>query len=251
VGFIHGVMNTDNVAISGETFDYGPCAFMNACNPQTVFSSIDTNGRYAFGNQPKILKWNLARFAQALLPLINQDDKKAVPLAQEIINAFDEKWRESYYAMMSGKIGIEDKQLSDNILVDELTELMTVNRLDYTNTFTALSNELKANEIPGQNAIADMPFMQNWLSKWRQRIAENQQGNETALKLMKSHNPVFIARNHRVEDALDKAIDGDFSVFDAMLKMLQKPYEYQPDFQEFLYPPDVDFEHQYQTFCGT
>lgn len=251
VGFIHGVMNTDNVAISGETFDYGPCAFMNAFHPQTVFSSIDVHGRYAFGNQPKILKWNLARFAQTLLPLIHQDEKKAVALAQDKIDGFDDLWNERYYAMMSAKTGLMDVQLADRSLIDELTDIMTRHQQDYTNTFSALANEMKADKFPGQQVFADMPFMQKWLEKWKLRIAENLHGSESALKLMHEHNPVFIPRNHRVEEALDKACGGDFSVFNNMLQMLQNPYDFRPEFRQFTDPPDVSFEGQYQTFCGT
>lgn len=178
VGFIHGVMNTDNVSISGETFDYGPCAFMNSYHPQTVFSSIDVHGRYSFGNQPEIIKWNLTKLAEALLPLIDRNKKKAIALARQVIDTFDTLWEDCYYSIMLDKLGIENKTKEDRYLVDDLLELMKQWKLDYTNTFAALSFEI---EILGK--LIDEPLMRNWLERWNKRIVENSNGLETAKKI--------------------------------------------------------------------
>lgn len=246
VGFIHGVMNTDNVSISGETFDYGPCAFMNSYHPQTVFSSIDVHGRYSFGNQPEIIKWNLTKLAEALLPLIDRNKKKAIALARQVIDTFDTLWEDCYYSIMLDKLGIENKTKEDRYLVDDLLELMKQWKLDYTNTFAALSFEI---EILGK--LIDEPLMRNWLERWNKRILENSNGLETAKKNMKNHNPIFIPRNHNVEEALTKACNGDYSSFDLLLNILKTPYSYNNQFSHFLTAPSQEFESHYQTFCGT
>lgn len=244
VGFIHGVMNTDNVAISGETFDYGPCAFMNSYNPATVFSSIDTEGRYAFGNQPNIIKWNLIKLAQALLPVIHEDSKAAVAMVQEVFKHYDSQWFDAYYNMMLNKIGIENKTLKERILVDELLEIMKQQKLDYTNTFNTLTNTLLIDE-PINISLA------NWKEKWLQSVAKNINGFEAAKELMQQNNPVFIPRNHKVEAALDNACDGDFTAYNLLLQVMSNPYTYQPNAEEFLNAPSEIFENSYQTFCGT
>ena len=246
VGFIHGVMNTDNVAISGETFDYGPCAFLNAYHPQTVFSSIDVNGRYAFGNQPDIQKWNLVAFAQALLPLIHKDEKKAVTLAQDLINQFDELWSDRYYAMMLGKIGIEHEQTSDRILIDELLEIMRENQLDYTNTFSSFSSDTNLKFIQSDNSS-----LQQWLEKWKVRIGDDADAFQNASDVMRKNNPVFIPRNHLVEEALTLACNGDCDEFNVLLNVLKTPYQQQQEFARFLNPPEKVFETKYKTYCGT
>jgi len=246
VGFIHGVMNTDNISISGETFDYGPCAFMNTYHPQTVFSSIDVSGRYAFANQPKILKWNLVKFAQALLPLIDRNETFAITLAQQTIDQFDVLWEERFYAVMTDKLGIENKTSEDRLLVDELLNIMMQLELDYTNTFTALSYDIDILTLP-----KDDPLMKNWLERWEKRIAQNSKGVETARNILKSNNPVFIPRNHRVEEALTKACEGDFRDFEILLKIIQTPYIYNPENSDFLAAPGRESDAHYQTFCGT
>jgi len=246
VGFIHGVMNTDNTSISGETFDYGPCAFMNIYNPQTVFSSIDTNGRYAFGNQPGIIKWNISRLAEALLPLIHLDTETSIKLAQKTIDAFDILWNEKYYLTMLNKLGIENKKFEDNTLVDELLELMRTHRLDYTNTFSALSLEIDFENNP----IHD-PALKNWLEKWKDRISVNNYGFQKAKSIMKENNPVFIPRNHSTEAALNEAVAGNYSLFDALLNVLKTPYGYNESYHSYLQSSGLEFEKNYQTFCGT
>jgi serine/tyrosine/threonine adenylyltransferase len=246
VGFIHGIMNTDNISISGETFDYGPCAYMNTYHPLTVFSSIDVNGRYAFANQPKILKWNLVKFAQALLPLLDSKETNAIVLAQQTIDKFDTLWEENFYSVMTDKLGIENKTGEDRLLVDELLNIMMQLEQDYTNTFAALSSEIDLLTLPTDN-----PLMKNWLEKWEKRIAQNSSGFETAKKIMKKNNPVIIPRNHQVEEALTNACKGDYRDFEALLKIVQTPYIYDPANSSYLSAPGREFDQHYQTFCGT
>jgi uncharacterized protein YdiU (UPF0061 family) len=245
VGFIHGVMNTDNVAISGETFDYGPCAFMNVYHPGTVYSSIDTNGRYAFGNQPNIIKWNMARLAEALLPVIHPEPATALQLAQACIDEFDDIWVDKYYAMMLLKLGIEKKAPELYSLVDELLALMLKLKLDYTNTFLALTQD----QGTGEGIMAG-PEFKPWLDKWK-NILHHSNGVEQAKNRMKENNPVFVPRNHLVEEALETAVNGNLSLFNQLLVVLGKPYHYQENWNHFTIPPPPVFENEYATYCGT
>ncbi len=245
VGFIHGVMNTDNVSISGETFDYGPCAFMNTYHPDTVYSSIDTYGRYAFGNQPKIIKWNISRFAEALLPILHSEPQKSIQIAQDCIDEFDEKWNKSYYRMMLHKLGIADDSEDLYPLVDELLRLMQSLHLDYTNTFLALTEDRITEESP----MNSMEFKQ-WMKRW-ENIINSSIGFEKARKMMRVSNPAFIPRNNLVEEALDSAIDKDFTLFDKLLDVIKDPYHFQESLIHFTFPPHKDFERNYATFCGT
>ena len=245
VGFIHGVMNTDNISISAETFDYGPCAFMNVYDPDTVFSSIDSQGRYAFGNQPKIIKWNIARFAEALLPILHPEDEISLQLAQAAIDDFDALWYQNYYETMGNKIGISFDNSQLTALVDELLTVMEKHQMDYTNTFLQLSELINSEPISHLNID-----FQQWIEKWKYAII-NTNGIEDAKARMKASNPVFIPRNHLVEQALENAIHGDMKLFHQLLHVLSNPYEHQPDLEIFLQPSDVNFERQYQTFCGT
>jgi uncharacterized protein YdiU (UPF0061 family) len=245
IGFIHGVMNTDNTAISGETFDYGPCAFMNVYHPQTVFSAIDTQGRYAFGNQPSIIKWNLAKFAEALLPLLHPEPETALKLAQGAIDEFEDNWHKKYYKMMLLKIGIEDVSPENYALVNELLALMKALKLDYTNTFLALSQDLVET-----GSTMDSVDFKNWKVNWRS-VMLNATGMAQAKKIMEANNPAFIPRNYLVEEALEKATVGDFTQFEQLLKVLQNPYQYQESLNQFTIPPAEEFETSYATFCGT
>ncbi len=245
VGFIHGVMNTDNTSISGETFDYGPCAFMNAYHPTTVFSSIDHNGRYAFGNQPKIIQWNITRFAETLLPIIHKDQEKSITLTQNVIDEFNVIWNQKYYEMMLHKIGIESNNPELYELVDELLDLMVRHKMDYTNTFLALSQEIAFEDSP-INSTEFSP----WLEKWN-KIIDSSNGMEQTKQIMKTHNPVFIPRNHLVEKALDEAAKGNMILFERLLNVLSKPYDFQTSNDAFMTPSDFDFENSFQTFCGT
>ncbi len=243
VGFIHGVMNTDNVSISGETFDYGPCAFMNAYHPKTVFSSIDRNGRYAFGNQPNITKWNIMRFAEALLPIIHTEQKTAIALAQVSIEKFDALWNATYYRKMLQKLGFSSTQRSLYPLVDELLEVMQNNEMDYTNTFVALAEE-------DNFATTSTEAFKLWKLKWRKAINEHTT-KEEAKALMKKVNPRVIPRNHLVEEALNEANQGNFSPFEELQKVVSHPFNYVLKDEKYTQPPKPTFDRNYQTFCGT
>lgn len=245
VGFIHGVMNTDNVSISGETFDYGPCAFMNTYHPNTFYSSIDSNGRYAFGNQAKITKWNIARFAEALLPILHPDSETALQLAQTCIDSFDHIWSEKYYQMMLLKLGIETPFTALRSLVDELSILMQSLKLDYTNTFQVLSQDA----VNGDSLLKSHEF-KPWVIKWKTAIA-NSTSIEKARKIMSANNPVFIPRNHLVEAALDAAVDGSMSDLEKLLLVLRNPFQIQDNMTKYSDPPKESFENRYATYCGT
>lgn len=244
VGFIHGVMNSDNMSIAGETIDYGPCAFMNAYHPETVFSSIDTRGRYAFGNQAKIVKWNLTALANALLPLIAENREGAVKLAQDVIDSFQHLFTEKWYAMMFGKLGIVHPTDHDKELVDELLSLMKTNGGDYTQVFLALSQEKNLNA----------PFfiqegVKLWLQKWENAILR--EGSKIAgFELMNKVNPKVIPRNHWVENALEAAVEDNLAPFSELLDMLSKPYDSHSDELQYQQMPK-GFDASYKTFCGT
>tara|TARA_B100000530_G_scaffold323074_1_gene258607 strand:- start:225 stop:1655 length:1431 start_codon:yes stop_codon:yes gene_type:complete len=245
VGFIHGVMNTDNTSISGESFDYGPCSFMNNYDPNTVYSSIDHNGRYAYGNQPKIIKWNILRFAEALLPTIHQNEKKSIQLTQSVIDKFDEYWEKTYYSMMLKKIGFKNHDIALYPLIDELLNLMKKLKMDYTNTFYFLSQDnFETNQISMNNEFIE------WQKKWNKSIKKTNSLNE-AKQLMKKYNPVFIARNHLVDEAIKKAVIGDMSSFNKLLEILKKPYKNIDGLEEYMQPPSPNFEECFQTYCGT
>ena len=245
VGFIHGVMNTDNTSISGETFDYGPCAFINTYHPDTVYSSIDHNGRYAFGNQPKIIKWNISRFAEAILSIIHHDEKKSLELAQASIDQFDEIWKIKYYGMMLNKIGIDNNDKSLYTLVDELLDCMKKLNMDYTNTFWSLSN----GNIP-EDALINCSDFKTWLKKWQDYI-DMSSSMKQAKHMMKKHNPAIIPRNHLVEQALEEMVNGNPNSFQRLLSIISMPYQYQDGLDEFMNPPKLKFERNYQTYCGT
>jgi uncharacterized protein YdiU (UPF0061 family) len=245
VGFIHGVMNTDNTSISGETFDYGPCAFMNTYHQDTVYSSIDSNGRYSFGNQAKIIKWNIARFAEALLPIIHENIEESIKLAQIAIDSFDEKWESNFYGKMLNKLGFENNDPKMYFLVDELLDLMRTLELDYTNTFWDLSLE----SISSENPLNHPEFLE-WHSKWKETI-EKTGGMKHAQLLMRKNNPFLVPRNHLVEQALYETENGNNELFEKLLDVLSRPYEFQEGLEDFRKPSSSDFEERYQTFCGT
>jgi serine/tyrosine/threonine adenylyltransferase len=253
VGFIHGVMNTDNMAISGETIDYGPCAFMDKYDPNTVFSSIDHNGRYAYGNQPAIAQWNLARFAETLLPLIDSDSDKAISLAVEVIQPFIARFDARFLEAMRRKIGLVSAVEGDAELINRLLVIMKEAGADFTLTFRRLA---LAAESPGQDSALRELFsepagVENWLREWRQRLASDlQSGTERAAR-MRRVNPAFIPRNHRVEEALNAASDDhDLELFRKLVGILQRPYDDQPGVVEYEQPPGPS-ERVFKTFCGT
>ncbi|MHB1153312.1 MAG: protein adenylyltransferase SelO [Eubacteriales bacterium] len=246
VGFIHGVMNTDNMALSGETIDYGPCAFMDTYDPETVFSSIDYQGRYAYGNQPNIAAWNLAQFADTLLPLLHSDHMKAVELAQNTISDFAKIYYSYWLTGMRAKLGLTAGENEDTILIEDLLKLMHMYRADYTNTFLALTFNRSDN-----TALFNSTEFTEWHRKWKMRLDREPDKGESAVQLMKNSNPAVIPRNHRVEEALDAAVKNkDYSVMECLLKVLSKPYAHTPDQAEYAAMPAVS-SCSYKTFCGT
>ncbi len=235
-GFIHGVMNTDNMTISGETIDYGPCAFMDAHDPATVFSSIDHQGRYAFGNQPAIARWNIAKLAEALLPLIDADEDRAVEKAMAVIDAFPGWHQAEWSAVMATKLGLGG---ADAALAEDLTMLMTVAKADHTMTFRALVRAAGGDDTP---FLAQVPQGGGWLARWRAP------GPDAAAIL--AANPVYIPRNHLVEEALAAATEGDMAPFDALLDALSQPFAERPGLDRYALPAPTGFG-AYRTFCGT
>ena len=244
VGFIHGVMNTDNMSISGETIDYGPCAFMDTYDPKTVFSSIDQMGRYAYCNQPVITKWNLSRFAECLIPMIDKDQDKAIKLATEIISTFEKKYEIKWLNMMRDKLGLFGTDEKDKFLILDLLTLMHQKKVDYTNTFCHLMNF----EIQQNNDYEDSDF-QNWKKRWKERLLANNNSPEKYMKLMRSVNPLVIPRNHKVEEALNEANKGNLKFINQLLEILNKPYIEQKNIFNYQIPSQSS--EQYQTFCGT
>lgn len=241
VGFIHGVMNTDNMLISGETIDYGPCAFMDSYSPATVFSSIDKNGRYAYGNQPHIGGWNLTRFAESLLPLLNEDENKAVDMAQELLDGYQDIYEEIWLSGMCLKLGILDSNKKDKTLVEDLLKLMNKYKADFTNTFLGLT-DCKYKSLDNSGLFKRDDF-KSWRSRWRLR--------EVSVETMKRHNPLIIPRNHLVEEALENASrDGNYKKFNNLLELLKEPYNYRDINKEYMMPQE-NSNIPYRTFCGT
>ena len=243
VGFIHGVMNTDNMAISGETIDYGPCAFMDHYDPKTVFSSIDKFGRYAFSNQPPITKWNLARFAECLIPLIDKNEDTAIKLATDLIDNFQNIYENKWLNMMRDKLGLFGEDKNDKKLINDLFNWMKKNKADYTNTFCNLMN-INSDEIYKNNDFI------NWKNEWKKRSELNNSTKEKQSKLMKSNNPIVIPRNHKVEEALAEADKGSLDKMKKLLDILKNPYDNQNNIGEYQAPAPSSNE-KYQTFCGT
>ncbi len=253
VGFIHGVMNTDNMSISGETIDYGPCAFMDAYHPSTVFSSIDQHGRYAYGNQPGIAQWNLARLAEALLPLLAEDTDRAVSLAQEALSLFPERFEEPFHRGLTRKLGLALTQEGDVALARDLLSIMAANGADFTLTFRMLG-ELAADtskEVEFRALFKEPAAADDWLAGWRQRLADESDDGHRRRSAMHAVNPKYIPRNHRIEDMIAAAIQSeDYQPFDELLMVLRKPYEEQAAFSRYALPPRPE-ERVLETFCGT
>lgn len=246
VGFIHGVMNTDNMALSGETIDYGPCAFMDAYDPATVFSSIDVKGRYAYGNQPNIAAWNLARFAESLLPLLHDDEEQAITLAEDAISEFVELFHHHWLAGMRVKLGIFNEEPQDESLIEDLLSMMKKYEADYTNTFRALSSHNLEDTVLYGN-----PDFNQWQELWQARLSRQQEPQATAYELMRSSNPAIIPRNHRVEEALEAAVKhGDYSVMERLLAVLSSPYAHSAEQADYCTLPESS-TLPYQTYCGT
>ncbi len=244
-GFIHGVMNTDNMALSGETIDYGPCAFMNEYDPATVFSSIDRQGRYAYGNQPAIAEWNLARFAETLLPLLSDFQEGAVETANEALASFSEMYESNWLDGMRAKLGLSNKEDGDASLAEELLIIMQKHHADFTNTFLALTFD----RIEDTTMFQSADFGQ-WHRLWQARLSRQDDKKHSSNELMRNSNPALIPRNHRVEEALEAAAEGDYSFMHALLSALSKPYEHSPEQKEYSEPPGPS-ACGYRTFCGT
>lgn len=245
VGFIHGVMNTDNMTLSGETIDYGPCAFMDKYNPDTVFSSIDHTGRYAFANQPSITQWNLARLAETLLPLIDEDVNEAIKIAESKLKEFSNIFQSNWLAMYRTKLGLFGERPEDLELISDLLNWMQTNSADYTNTFRDLSQaELSAEQIYEEKGFRD------WYDRWQSRLSQNGQEIEESIDLMKRTNPAVIPRNHQVEAALEAAGRGAYEKLHNLLAALENPYEDNESLRQFQTPPELS-DRVYQTFCGT
>lgn len=239
VGFIHGVMNTDNTSISGETIDYGPCAFMDAYDPATVFSSIDSYGRYAYENQPPIAQWNLARLAEALLPLLDEDREAAIRVATERIEAFPALYTQHWLEVFRRKIGLVSSEDGDMDLIQSLLDTMQLARADFTISFRDLANGSEPSALMG------------WLPKWRERLSRDPQDAEQRKLLMRSANPAYIPRNHRVEEMIQAAVEReDYGPFENMLRVLMMPYEEQAGAERYAEAP-AETEKVYRTFCGT
>jgi uncharacterized protein YdiU (UPF0061 family) len=253
VGFIHGVMNTDNMSIAGETIDYGPCAFMDVYHPGTVYSSIDNMGRYAYGNQPRIAQWNLARLAETLLPLLAEDEDAAIKEAQEAIDAFATGFERAYAAGLSRKLGLFQPRPDDLSLAQDLLERMTRNGVDFTLIFRRLCDAATSpdGDAAVRNLFTDPSSFDDWAVRWRHRLAEEGGEANQRRRAMRAANPAFIPRNHLVEEAISAAVnDGNFAPFESLLTVLSMPYEDQPVFGCYVDPPRPD-QVVHQTFCGT
>jgi serine/tyrosine/threonine adenylyltransferase len=246
VGFIHGVMNTDNMAISGETIDYGPCAFMDNYDPETVFSSIDVQGRYAYGNQPRIAGWNLARFAETLVPLIDEDQEKAVELAQAELSSYLDLYHQNWLQGMRKKLGLSLEKENDEQLIDGLLDLMQEYEADYTNTFRSLTFR-KFHELP----FYKTKEFEEWKARWQERVQEEHKSDNAVQEIMKSHNPAVIPRNHLVEEALEAAVQReDYSMVEQLMEILADPYAHTAEQDAYCSPPP-ESAVPYRTYCGT
>lgn len=253
VGFVHGVMNTDNMSIAGETIDYGPCAFMDAYDPATVFSSIDQYGRYAYGNQPRIGQWNLTRLAEALLPLLSNDQDKAVADAEEALAAFGPRFGQRYEGGLRRKLGLTTHRDGDDALAGDLLGAMAENQADFTLTFRRLGDvsAQAPDREPVRALFVDPTAFDRWASRWSQRLDEEPGDDATRQASMRAVNPAFVPRNHRVEAMIEAAVErDDFEPFDELLRVLSRPYDDQPDFARYAEAPDAGGT-PYRTFCGT
>lgn len=260
VGFIHGVMNTDNMSIAGETIDYGPCAFMEAYDPDAVFSSIDKFGRYAYKNQPRIAQWNLARLAETLLPLLADDEQQAIEQATEVVSAFSDSYRQHWLAVMRAKLGldgrVDDGDRVDADLADDWLTLLQASHADFTLAWRRLADAAEGDPAPLQMLLANQQELADWLNRWQARCAaEDQAPHHVAAargERMRAVNPWIIPRNHRVEEALAAASEArDLAPFEALLAALKQPYAEIPETRRFAEPAPGAFTSKYQTFCGT
>ncbi|RYE34341.1 MAG: YdiU family protein [Hyphomicrobiales bacterium] len=252
VGFIHGVMNTDNMSIAGETIDYGPCAFMDTYHPTTVFSSIDEHGRYAYANQPPIARWNLTRFAETLLPLLDEDIDKAVPIAQAALDRFDPQFQAHLIAGFRRKLGFATEQEEDVVLIKGLFDAMQAGEADFTLVFRRLSEAAGHDSAEAcRNLFKDPAAFDAWEARWRERLRSEAASAEARRDAMLQVNPLYIARNHQVEAVIEAAVErDDFGPFEMLQSVLARPFEAQPGREDYERPPAVH-ERVLATFCGT
>lgn len=250
VGFIHGVMNTDNMLLSGETIDYGPCAFMDYYDPKTVYSYIDRQGRYAYGNQPSIAHWNLLQLAQVICPLLDEDRERAIELAQEALNQYPAIFEDAYHQNMYEKIVLKTCQDDDKNLVEDLLALMAKNEMDFTLTFRRLADVIT--DKPGVADLIEVPEEMNpWIEQWRQRLEQEQTPLDAIRQAMNACNPIFIPRNHQVEHVIEQAVNNEnFAPFHELVELLENPYVYDAQKRDFALPPKPD-QVVANTFCGT
>ncbi|MBL4659829.1 MAG: YdiU family protein, partial [Alcanivoracaceae bacterium] len=251
VGFVHGVMNTDNMAISGETIDFGPCAFIDNYDANASFSSIDRKGRYALGKQPYMAQWNTARFAETLLPLLDDDKEKSVEIATEEIQAFNRIYQNQWLKKVTAKLGLVDVEAGDLELANDLFEMMQGQNVDFTQFFRGLSDAAKAETQSAKKLFDDPQKFDQWYKKWMQRFLSDSRSLDTKIESMNAVNPIYIARNHLVEEALQAAEqDNDFKPFERLLTVLASPYDERTGLQKYANPAPKEFG-PYKTFCGT
>ena len=252
VGFIHGVMNTDNMAVSGETIDYGPCAFIDAYEPATVYSSIDQRGRYAYANQPRIAVWNLARLAETLLPLLDADEDKAIAIAQEALSAFEPQFVTAHRLGMMHKLGVAEAREEDTAFLTQMLDEMARNQVDFTLFFRRLASAIEpgAEDEAVRSLFVDPTAADTLLARWRDRLALEPEETSVRRARMERINPAFIPRNHRIEAVIVAAMNDDFAPFEELLAILAKPFDDQPEFAAYAEPP-LEHERVLATFCGT
>ena len=250
VGFIHGVMNTDNMTISGETIDYGPCAFMDAFDPATVFSSIDHGGRYAYGNQPLVAQWNLARLAETLLDLIDADPETAAGAAIDVLGSFPGRFREHWIRGMRSKLGLHEPRPEDAELIDDLLALLRAQQVDYTSFFRALSPAARGDASRVRALLLEAAAADPWLERWTARLSSDPREPDAIADALDRVNPVYVARNHLVEDALTAATAGDLEPFERLVDVVAAPFDERPGLEQYAAAAPPEFGH-YRTFCGT
>jgi protein adenylyltransferase len=240
----------DNTAISGETIDYGPCAFMDAFDPATVFSSIDHGGRYAYGNQPRIVQWNLARLAETLLPLFQVETDTALAVATDVLQSFPDRYDQYWSHGTCAKLGVADAQRSDGALIDDLLALLHAQRVDFTSCFRALSSTVPGDAAPARLLFAEPSAFDTWADRWRAQLSSQASDPRAIAETMDRVNPVYILRNHQMEQALAAASAGDLGPFGRLLDVLAQPFDERPGLEPYAAPAPPSFG-SYRTFCGT
>ena len=251
VGFIHGVMNTDNMTISGETIDYGPCAFMDAFDPATVFSSIDHGGRYAYANQPPVAQWNLARLAETLLALIDPDTDAAITAAEGLLASFPDRYHGFWRQGMRAKLGLAGSEVQDVELIDDLLALLHSKQVDFTSFFRALASAARDDAQRVRSLFAEPSALDTWSVRWHARLSSQAADPDAVADAMDRINPIYIPRNHHVEEALSAATDGDMQPFRRLVDVLVRPFDERPGLEAYATPAPASFGGAYQTFCGT